>query len=131
MTNQNNTKRIIAIDNAPKAIGPYSQGVEINNTFYFSGMLPIDPTTGKFVPGGTAEQTEQIFKNIDALLKSQNLTSQNVIKATVFLKDLKDFAAMNEKYAQYFSTNPPARSCVEVARLPLDALVEIEVIAIR
>ncbi|MCL2848269.1 MAG: RidA family protein [Firmicutes bacterium] len=122
-------KKIIATNTAPKAIGPYSQGIQINNFFYFSGQIPLCPISSKIVEGGIVPQTKQVLKNIDALLKSQNLTSENVIKTTVFLIDLNDFSTVNAEYATYFNTNPPARSCVQVCRLPLDSLVEIEIIA--
>ena len=122
-------KQIINTKNAPVAIGPYSQGIKTNNLMFFSGQIPLDPTTGKVVDGGVKEQTKQVLKNIDALLKSQKLTAENVIKTTVFLKDMADFATVNTEYATFFNTNPPARSCVAVSGLPLGVLVEIEVIA--
>lgn len=122
-------KTIIATKNAPSAIGPYSQGVKVNDLFYFSGQIPLNPQTMEMTGTDIAGQTTQVLKNIDALLTSQNLTKENVIKTTVFLSDLKNFEAMNKIYADYFNSNPPARSCVEISRLPKDALVEIEVIA--
>jgi len=122
-------KKIISTTTAPAAIGPYSQGVQIGDFYYFSGQIPLSPATGKIVDGGIEAQTKQVLQNIDSLLKSQNLTAEDVIKTTVFLLDLNDFATVNQEYATYFDTNPPARSCIQVARLPLDSLVEIEVIA--
>ena len=122
-------KKIISTTAAPGAVGPYSQGVQAGSIIYFSGQVPLDAATGKLVEGGVAAQTRQVLKNIDALLKSQNLTAENVVKATVFITNMDDFAAVNAEYAKYFSTNPPARSCVQVSRLPLSAEVEIEVIA--
>jgi len=122
-------KKIISTTNAPAAVGPYSQGVQIGNVIYFSGQVPLDPATGKLVDGDVAAQTRQVIKNIDALLKSQNLTADHVVKATVFITNMDDFATINTEYAKFFANNPPARSCVQVSRLPLGAEVEIEVIA--
>ena len=110
-------KEIIATKSAPAAIGPYSQGIGAGNLVITSGQLPVDPATGSFAPGGVAEQTHQ--------------SPENVIKTTVFLSDMNNFSAMNEVYATFFPQNPPARSAVEVARLPKNALVEIEAIACR
>lgn len=126
-------KNIIATDKAPAAIGPYSQGVsaQLRSITITSGQLPIDPATGSFAEGGIAGQTRQSLLNVQAVLAAAGLTLENVIKTTVFLKDMNDFAAMNEVYATFFPGNPPARSAVEVARLPKDALVEIEAIAAR
>jgi len=124
-------KKIIRTDKAPAAVGPYSQGIAIKDLIFFSGQIPLDPKTGKLVNGDVTVQTAQVLQNIDALLTSQKLTAANVVKATVFLQDLNDFASVNTEYSKYFGTLPPARSCVQVARLPLDALVEIEVIAHR
>ena len=123
-------KKVIATKNAPAAIGPYSQAVQVGNMLFASGQLGLDPATGNFAEGGVKEQTVQAFKNVHAILEEAGLSINDVVKTTVFLADMSDFAAMNEVYAQYFTTNPPARSCVEVAKLPKDALVEIEVIAI-
>lgn len=126
-------KNIIATDKAPAAIGPYSQGVsaQLRSITITSGQLPIDPATGSFAEGGIAGQTRQSLLNVQAVLAAAGLTLENVIKTTVFLKDMNDFAAMNEVYATFFPGDPPARSAVEVARLPKDALVEIEAIAAR
>ena len=126
-------KTIIATEHAPAAIGPYSQGVSapLRSLVITSGQLPIDPSTGSFAEGGVAGQTRQSLENVKAVLAADGLGLEDVIKTTVFLKDMNDFAAMNEVYASYFSQNPPARSAVEVARLPKDALVEIEAIAVK
>ena len=124
-------KKIIATTNAPAAIGPYSQAVEANGFIFISGQLPIDPATGQLAPADTALQTEASIKNIEAILKSEGLTLENVIKTTVFMADLGQFAQMNEVYAKFFSKNPPARAAVEVKALPKAALVEIEAVAAR
>lgn len=122
-------KEVISTNGAPAAIGPYSQAVKTGNFIFLSGMLPIDPSTGEFAPGGAKEQTEQIFKNIKAVLTEAGLTFGNVVKTTVFLADMADFAAMNEVYATNFVQPYPARSTVAVKTLPKNALVEIEIIA--
>ena len=124
-------KEIIATKSAPAAIGPYSQGIGTGNLVITSGQLPVDPATGSFAPGGVAEQTHQSLTNVQAVLAQAGLTMENVIKTTVFLSDMNNFSAMNEVYATFFPQNPPARSTVEVARLPKNALVEIEAIACR
>ncbi|MFR5760711.1 MAG: RidA family protein [Oscillospiraceae bacterium] len=124
-------KEIIATKSAPAAIGPYSQGIGAGNLVITSGQLPVDPATGSFAPGGVAEQTHQSPANVQAVLAQAGLTMENVIKTTVFLSDMNNFSAMNEVYATFFPQNPPARSAVEVARLPKNALVEIEAIACR
>jgi len=124
-------KQIINTENAPAAIGPYSQAVEANGMVFLSGMLPIDPSTGEFAPGGAKEQTEQIFINIKALLAAAGLTMDNVVKTTVFLDDMSYFAEMNAVYAAQFTNTFPARSAFAVQTLPKNALVEIEVIAMR
>ena len=124
-------KQIIATSAAPAAIGPYSQGVDGGSVVITSGQLPIDPTTGAFAEGGIAGQTWQSLENVKAILAQAGLGMENIIKTTVFLKDMNDFAAMNEVYASFFPADPPARSAVEVARLPKDAMVEIEAIAVR
>lgn len=123
-------KRIIHTTAAPAAIGPYSQAVCAGNMLFLSGMLGVNPATGEFSGTTAAEQAQQACKNIVALLKSEGLTELNVVKTTVFLKDLSEFAAVNKVYGELFSVNPPARSCVEVSRLPKNALVEIECIAV-
>lgn len=114
---------------APKAIGPYSQGVAVHGFIFLSGQLGIDPNTGMLVSGGIREETEQALQNMKAVLKSAELDFSHVVKTTVFLADIADFAAMNEVYARYFSKNPPARSAFQVAALPKGARVEIEAIA--
>ena len=124
-------KEIIATKSAPAAIGPYSQGISAGSLVITSGQLPVDPATGSFAPGGVAEQTHQSLTNVQAVLAQAGLTMENVIKTTVFLSDMNNFSAMNEVYATFFPQNAPARSAVEVARLPKDALVEIEAIACR
>ncbi len=124
-------KKIIATTAAPAAIGPYSQGVDGGSVVITSGQLPIDVSTGQFTDGGIAGQTRQSLENVKAVLAQAGLGMENIIKTTVFLKDMNDFAAMNEVYASFFPSEPPARSAVEVARLPKDALVEIEAIAVR
>ena len=124
-------KEIISTTNAPAAIGPYSQGISAGGLTITSGQIPLNPATGTIVEGGIAEQTRQSLTNVQAVLAAGGLTMENVIKTTVFLKDMNDFAAMNEVYATFFTGNPPARSAVEVARLPKDVLVEIEAIAVK
>ena len=121
-------KEVIKTDKAPGAIGPYSQGIKVGNFYYFSGQLPIDPKTGK-MKEGIKEQTKQSLENIKGLLESVGLDLSHVVKTTVFLDNMDDFASMNEVYASYFKEPYPARSAVEVARVPKGALVEIEVIA--
>lgn len=124
-------KKILATAGAPAAIGPYSQGIDGGAVVITSGQLPIDPATGAFAPGGVAGQTRQSLENVRAILAQAGLGMEHIVKTTVFLKDMNDFAAMNEVYASFFPSDPPARSAVEVARLPKDALVEIEAIAVR
>lgn len=124
-------KKIICTDKAPGAIGPYSQAVECNGFVYTSGMIAIDPASGTLSNGGIEEQTTLVLENLTALFGSMGLTLGNVVKTTVFLKDMSQFAKMNEIYAEYFSKDAPARSTVEVARLPKDVLVEIECIAYK
>ncbi len=121
----------ISTDAAPAAIGPYSQAVSLptSHLVFTSGQLPIDPATSAFVPGGIAEQTTQALKNLQAVLHASDSSLGHIVKTTVFLKDMNDFTAMNAVYATFFPHDPPARSTVEVARLPKDALVEVEAIA--
>lgn len=123
-------KTIIKTDLAPEAVGTYSQGVEYNGTFYFSGQIGLDPKT-MTLASGFRPQLDQIMKNIDGLLKDQDLTRQNIVKTSIFVTDLANFGEVNEVYAEYFSEPYPARSCVQVPALPKGALVEIEVIAAR
>lgn len=124
-------KKIINTDMAPKAIGPYSQAVEANGMLFISGQVPIDPATGKLVEGGIKEQTEQVMKNIGAILEAAGLNYSNVVKSTCLLNDMNNFAAMNEIYGHYYTTDMPARAAYGVVRLPLGALIEIETIAAR
>ncbi len=124
-------KKIISTDKAPKAIGPYSQAIEFNNMIYTSGVIPVNPETNELVNGSIEEQAEQAIKNLAALLTEAGSSVDNVIKTTVFIKDMNDFAKVNEIYASYFTKDCPARSCVEVARLPKDVLIEIEAIAYK
>ncbi len=122
-------KQTIKTESAPKAIGPYSQAVRAGEFLFASGQIPIDPATGEFVVGGIREETEQVLKNIRALLESAGTDLNHVVKTTVFLADMDDFAAMNEVYGRFFGESPPARATVQAARLPRDARVEIEVVA--
>ncbi|MBO1004726.1 RidA family protein [Pseudogracilibacillus auburnensis] len=121
--------KIISTNQAPAAIGPYSQGIIVNNMFYSSGQIPLT-AEGEMVSGDLVDQTHQVFKNLQAVLEAAGASLETVVKATVFIKNMDDFAAINEVYGSYFSNHKPARSCVEVARLPKDALLEIEVIAL-
>lgn len=123
-------RQIVRTDQAPDAIGPYSQAVTANGFVFTSGQIPIDPATGQFVPGGIAEQTQQVLKNLSAVLEAAGSSLQQVVKTTVFLADMQDFTAMNEVYATFFGAEPPARSTVQAARLPRDARVEIDVVAL-
>jgi len=124
-------KRIINTSKAPAAIGPYSQAVEVNGTLYISGQVPIDPATGKVVEGGIKEQTEQVMKNIEAILKAAGYSFADVVKSTCLLSDMSNFAAMNEIYGARYPENPPARAAFAVKELPLSVLVEIETIAVK
>lgn len=123
-------KEIISTENAPGAIGPYSQAIKTGGFVFCSGQIPIDPATGEFVAGGVAEQTEQVLKNLSAVLEAAGADLNHVVKTTVFVADMNDFVAMNEVYARFFSENKPARATVQAARLPRDARVEIECIAV-
>ncbi len=122
-------KEIISTTNAPAAIGPYSQATKLGNLIFTSGQIPLVPSTGQIVEGDVQAQTRQSLENLKAVLESQGTTLDNVLKTTVFIKDMNDFTKINEIYGQYFTSNQPSRSCVEVARLPKDVLIEIEVIA--
>jgi 2-iminobutanoate/2-iminopropanoate deaminase len=124
-------KKIVSTDRAPKAIGPYSQAVSANGFLFLSGQIPLDPATGGVVKGSIAEQTERVLESVRGVLEAAGLSFDHVVKTTVFLKDMGEFAAMNEVYSRYFANEPPARSTVEVARLPRDVRVEIEVIAVE
>jgi 2-iminobutanoate/2-iminopropanoate deaminase len=123
-------KHTIQTGTAPAAIGPYSQAVIAGGFVFVSGQIPINPATGEFVPGGVAEQTEQVMRNLASILSAAGSSITDVVKTTVFLADMGDFAAMNEVYGRYFPEDPPARATVQAARLPRDARVEIEVVAL-
>ena len=125
-------KDVISTPHAPAAVGPYSQGIRVGDIFFLSGQIPLDPATGKLVEGDICAQAEQCCKNVVALLESQGLTTANVVKTTVFLQSMGDFAAMNAVYAEFFTEGQyPARSAVEVGALPRGALVEIETICVK
>ena len=123
-------KQIVKTDSAPQAIGPYSQAVVAGGFVFASGQIPIDPQTGEFVAGGIREQTEQVLRNLSEVLAAAGSDFARVVKTTVYLADMNDFAAMNEVYGRYFQAEPPARATVQAARLPRDARVEIDVIAL-
>jgi 2-iminobutanoate/2-iminopropanoate deaminase len=124
-------KKIIHTENAPAAVGPYSQAVEANGMLFISGQIPLDPETAKIVEGGITEQTQQVMKNISAILNKAGYTFQQVVKSTCFLSDMANFKAMNDVYAEYYVTEQPARAAFAVKELPLGVLVEIETIAVR
>ena len=124
-------KNIISTDKAPQAIGPYSQAIEVNGMVFTSGVIPIIPAPGELVTGGIEEQADQAIGNLKELLAASGVAMENVVKTTVFIKNMDDFAKVNEVYAKYFTSQFPARSCVEVARLPKDVLIEIEAIGIK
>lgn len=123
-------RRVIKTGEAPQAIGPYSQAVVAGGLVFASGQIPLDPRTGEFVEGGIAEQTEQVLRNLSKVLEAAGSGLARVVKTTVFLADMGDFAAMNEVYGRFFTDEPPARSTVQAARLPRDARVEIDVVAL-
>lgn len=123
-------KKVISTDQAPAAIGPYSQAIEVNGMVYTSGVIPVVPATGE-IPEGIEAQADQAIGNLAALLKAAGTSTDNVIKTTVFIKEMDDFATVNSIYSKYFTGDCPARSCVEVARLPKDVLIEIEAIAVK
>jgi 2-iminobutanoate/2-iminopropanoate deaminase len=124
-------KKIIVTDNAPQAIGPYSQAIEVNGTLYISGQVPLIPETMKVVEGGIKEQTLQVMKNIGAILEAAGYSYADVVKSTCLLSDMANFKAMNEVYGEYYSENPPARAAFAVKELPLSVMVEIETIAVK
>jgi 2-iminobutanoate/2-iminopropanoate deaminase len=124
-------KRVIKTENAPKAIGPYSQAVEVNGMLFISGQIPIDPATGKLIAGGIKEQAEQVFKNIYAILTEAGYSFKDVVKSTCLLEEITDFQAMNEVYAKYYTDSHPARSTYAVKDLPMGASIEIETIAAK
>jgi len=123
-------REVIATDHAPKAIGPYSQAIRAQGLIFTSGQVAIDPATQQVIAGDVSAQTDRVLKNLDAILQASGSSLGKVLRCTVFLKNMGDFAAMNEVYGRYFKQSPPARSTVEVARLPKDVLVEIDVIAL-
>jgi len=123
-------KRVIQTDKAPKAIGPYSQAIQAGNFLFLSGQIPLDPKTGELVKGDIRQQTKQVLENIKGVMESQKLGMENVVKVTIFLKDIGNFNQVNEVYATYFPSSPPARTTVEVAKLPRDTDIEIEAIAL-
>jgi len=122
-------RQVITSDAAPKAIGPYSQAIRSAGLLFLAGQIPLDPATMQIIEGDIAKQTERVLENVKAILAAAGSSLDRVVKTTVFLKDMNEFAAMNEVYGRYFPQNPPARSTVEAARLPRDARIEIEVIA--
>ncbi len=124
-------KRVIHTTDAPAAIGPYSQAIEVNGTLYISGQIPLNPQTMKVVEGGIQEQTEQVLKNIGAILKEAGYEYTDVVKSTCLLSDMANFKAMNEVYAKFYTENPPARAAFAVKELPLGVLIEIETIALK
>jgi 2-iminobutanoate/2-iminopropanoate deaminase len=124
-------KRIIDTGNAPKAIGPYSQAVEVNGTLYISGQIPLDPETMKVVFGGIKEQTVQVLKNIGAILEAAGYSYKDVVKSTCLLANMDDFKDMNEVYAQFYTDNQPARAAFAVKELPMNVLIEIETVAVK
>ena len=123
------SKKIISTPDAPAAIGPYSQANQLGNMVFTSGQIPLVPSTMDVVAGGVVEQAEQVMENLMAVLKAANASAETVVKTTCFLSDMNDFVAFNEVYSRYFPENAPARSCIEVARLPKDVLVEVEAVA--
>lgn len=124
-------KKVIHTNNAPQAVGPYSQAIQSGNTLFISGQIPMDPATGKIVDGGIEEQTEQVLENISAILEEAGFTFDDVVKSTCLLSDMDNFAAMNKVYASYYKENPPARAAYGVVKLPLGVLIEIETIAMK
>lgn len=123
-------KKVISTEKAPAAIGPYSQAIEVNGMVYTSGIIPVIPETGE-IPEGSVEQAKQALKNLSNLLEAAGTSMDNVVKTTVFIKEMNDFGAINEVYKTFFTADYPARSCVEVARLPKDVMLEIEAIAVK
>ncbi|TKJ33950.1 MAG: hypothetical protein CEE38_19085 [Planctomycetes bacterium B3_Pla] len=124
-------REVIATKDAPAAIGPYSQAIRVGNTLYLAGQIAIDPATGNFVTGGIEEQTHQVLKNIQAVLRAAGFSISDVVQSHVFLSDLNNYAAMNAVYATYFQESPPARAAIQAAHLPKDALIEIMVTAVK
>jgi 2-iminobutanoate/2-iminopropanoate deaminase len=128
---QTGAREVVVAKDAPKAVGPYSQGIKANGFVFTAGQLPLDPASGQVVGKDTASQTEQVLKNIGAVLTAAGTSMERVVKTTVFLKNMSDFAAMNEVYGRYFKDNPPARSTIQVGGLAKDALVEIDAVALQ
>jgi len=126
-----NQRQVIATNGAPKAIGPYSQAIRANGLIFVSGQTPIDPATQQLISGTVGEQTERVLRNIEAILQQAGSSMAKIVRCGVFLKDMNDFAAMNEVYAKFFPSDPPARSTVQAARLPKDCQVEIDAIALE
>lgn len=122
---------VISTEHAPKAIGPYSQAIRANGFIFLSGQTPIDPATQQLITGSVAEQTERVLRNLEAVLKQAGSSMAKVVRCGVFLKDMNDFAAMNEVYGKFFPANPPARTTIQAARLPKDCQVEIDAIALE
>lgn len=123
-------KKVVYTEKAPRAIGPYSQAIQAGDLLFLSGQIPIDPKTGELIMGDIRKQTQQVLENIKGILESQRIGLQDVVKVTIFLKDMGNFSQVNEVYATYFPSSPPARSTVEVAKLPRDVDIEIEAIAL-
>ena len=124
-------KQVIQTNNAPQAIGPYSQAILANDTLYVSGQIPVIPATGAIVSDNVEDQARQVMENVKAVVEAAGLTLDNVVKTSVFIKNMDDFAKINAVYSEYFKENCPARACVEVARLPKDVLIEMEAIAVK
>ncbi len=124
-------REVIATEHAPKAIGPYSQGIRANGFIFLSGQTPIDPATQQLITGSVAEQTERVLRNLEAVLRQAGSSMEKVVRCGVFLKDMNDFTAMNEVYGRFFPKNPPARTTIQAARLPKDCQVEIDAIALE
>lgn len=124
-------REVIATEHAPKAIGPYSQAIRANGLIFVSGQTPIDPANQQFISGTVGEQTERVLRNIEAILKQAGSSMAKIVRCGVFLKDMNDFAAMNEVYGRFFPYDPPARSTIQAARLPKDCQVEIDAIALE
>ena len=123
-------KKVIQTEKAPRAIGPYSQAIQAGSFLFLSGQIPLDPKTGELVKGDIRQQTKQVLENLKGVLESEKLEMKDVVKVTIFLKDIGDFNQVNEVYATYFPSSPPARSTIQVAKLPRDAEIEIEAIAL-